>query len=74
VLQQGQYQRALETLEHVKGRKEQVALAKTRAYYKLGQLEKALIQAKLANNTQPSSQAKSWIGYLTQLRNQSSGS
>ena len=68
MVQEGQYQQALVVLDKVRGRQEQVALAKTRAYYKLNQLEQALIQAKKANNVAPSKQAKGWIKYLTQLR------
>ncbi|WP_117232459.1 tetratricopeptide repeat protein [Vibrio maerlii] len=71
LLQQGQYQQALTTLNKVKGRKEQVALAKTRAHYKLGDLEKAVVQAKAANDIKPSKQAESWVKYLNQLRQQS---
>lgn len=68
LVQEGQYQQALTVLDRVQGRKADVALAKTRAYYKLNQLEQALIQAKQANNIAPSQQSKSWIKYLTQLR------
>ncbi|RJX65764.1 hypothetical protein DZ860_21235 [Vibrio sinensis] len=68
LVQEGQYQEALTVLNRVKGRKSEVALAKTRAYYKLNQLEQALIQAKIAENAQPSNQAKGWIKYLSQLR------
>ena len=68
LVQEGQYQQALTVLDRVQGRKADVALAKTRAYYKLNQLEQALIQAKQANNIEPSRQSKSWIKYLTQLR------
>ncbi len=71
LLQQGQYKDALATLNKVKGKKEQVALAKTRAYYKLGNLEKAVVEAKTANNIKPSKQAEGWIKYLNQLRQQS---
>lgn len=68
MVQEGYYQQALAVLDKVEGRKEQVALAKTRAYYKLNQYEQALIEAKKANNITPSSQSKSWIKYLSQLR------
>ncbi|KLN64534.1 hypothetical protein [Vibrio sp. VPAP30] len=68
MVQQGYYQPALGVLDKVKGRKVQVALAKARAFYKLGKLEQALIEAKRANSVEPSAQAKSWIRYLTQLR------
>ncbi|GAB2661723.1 tetratricopeptide repeat protein [Vibrio panuliri] len=68
MVQEGQYQQALAVLDKVKGRSEQVALAKTRAYYKLNQLEQALIQAKKADNIASSKQSKSWIKYLSQLR------
>ncbi|MEF1290529.1 tetratricopeptide repeat protein [Vibrio sp. M260118] len=68
MVQQGYYQPALKVLDKVQGRKADVALAKTRALYKLNKLEKALIEAKRANNVEPSTQAKSWIKYLTQLR------
>lgn len=71
ILQQGDYQLALQTLDKVPGNKEQVALAKTRAYYKLGQFEKALIQAKAANRVKASKQASSWMDYLSKLRTQS---
>ncbi|MCG9576754.1 hypothetical protein L1D14_10935 [Vibrio tubiashii] len=68
MLQQGYYRTALSVLAKVKGRKADVALAKTRAFYKLDQLDNALIEAKRANNVEPSAQSKSWIKYLTQLR------
>lgn len=71
LLQQGDYQQALTTLNKVKGREQQVALAKVRALFKLGKLEKALIQAKNANAMKPSKQAKEWITYLNQLRSAS---
>lgn len=70
LLQQARYQDALDELDNVKesSRKAQVALAKTKALYKLDQLEPALIQAKTANNIAPSDEAASWIKYLSQLR------
>ncbi|RTZ16774.1 hypothetical protein EJ063_08250 [Vibrio aquaticus] len=68
MVQQGHYQESLVVLNKVKGRKADVALAKTRAFYKLYQLENALIEAKRADAAQPSNQAKSWIKYLSQLR------
>ncbi|NRF62317.1 tetratricopeptide repeat protein [Vibrio coralliilyticus] len=68
MVQQGYYKDSLSVLDKVKGREADVALAKTRALYKLNLLEKALVQAKRANNIKPSSQAKSWIKYLSQLR------
>lgn len=68
MVQQGYYKDSLSVLDKVKGREADVALAKTRALYKLNLLEKALVQAKRANNIEPSSQAKSWIKYLSQLR------
>lgn len=68
MVQQGYYKDSLSVLDKVKGRDADVALAKTRALYKLNLLEKALVQAKRANNIEPSSQAKSWIKYLSQLR------
>ncbi|KOO13458.1 hypothetical protein AKJ18_18955 [Vibrio xuii] len=68
MVQQGHYKESLSVLDKVKGKKADVALAKTRAFYKLNQLEQALIEAKKANSAEPSSQAESWITYLTQLR------
>ncbi|EEX92438.1 hypothetical protein VIOR3934_16992 [Vibrio orientalis CIP 102891 = ATCC 33934] len=68
MVQQGYYQDSLRVLDKVKGKEADVALAKTRALYKLNQLEEALIEAKKANNAEPSTQAESWITYLTQLR------
>lgn len=68
MVQQGYYQESLRVLDKVTGKEADVALAKTRAFYKLNQLEQALIEAKKANNAEPSSQAESWITYLTQLR------
>ncbi|MCM5507066.1 MULTISPECIES: lipopolysaccharide assembly protein LapB [unclassified Vibrio] len=68
MVQQGYYKDSLSVLDKVKGRDADVALAKTRALYKLNLLEKALVQAKRANNIEPSNQAKSWIKYLSQLR------
>lgn len=68
MVQQGHYKEVLPVLDKVNGRSADVALAKTRALYKLDRLESALIEAKKADNTEPSRQAKSWIKYLTQLR------
>ncbi|ELA9864764.1 tetratricopeptide repeat protein [Vibrio parahaemolyticus] len=68
LVQQGHYQQALAALDKVKGRNADVALIKTRAYYKLNRLDDALANAKRANEIKPSNQAKSWVIYLTQRR------
>ena len=68
LVQEGQYKDALVALEKVSGRKADVALVKTRAYYKLKRLEDALANAKRANEIEPSTQAESWVKYLSQLR------
>ncbi|PMH46117.1 hypothetical protein BCU68_08570 [Vibrio sp. 10N.286.49.B3] len=70
LLQEGHYQQAIDVFDRVPGKDKQVdvALAKVRAFYKLEQLEPALIEAKKANNLKESREAKSWIKYLSQLR------
>ncbi|MCX9537981.1 hypothetical protein IG527_08500 [Vibrio cholerae] len=70
LLQEGHYQQALSELDQVKERDKQaqVALAKTRALYKLNQFEAALVQAKRADSLQSSESAKQWIKYLSQQR------
>ena len=68
LVQEGQYKDALVALDQVSGRKADVALVKTRAYYKLKRLEDALANAKRANEIEPSTQAESWVKYLSQLR------
>lgn len=70
LVQEGHYQRALTELDKVtdKDKQAKVALAKARAFYKLDKLESALINAKKADNIAPSSEAKSWMKYLSQLR------
>ncbi len=68
LVQQGHYQQALAALDKVKGRNADVALIKTRAYYKLNRLDDALANAKRANEIKPSNQAMSWVKYLTQRR------
>lgn len=68
LVQEGQYKDALVALDEVSGRKADVALVKTRAYYKLKRLEDALANAKRANEIEPSTQAESWVKYLSQLR------
>ncbi|WP_045387223.1 tetratricopeptide repeat protein [Vibrio rotiferianus] len=68
LVQEGQYKDALVALDEVAGRKADVALVKTRAYYKLKRLEDALANAKRANEIEPSTQAESWVKYLSQLR------
>ncbi len=68
LVQEGHYQQALAALDKVKGRNADVALIKTRAYYKLNRLDDALANAKRANEIKPSNQAKSWVKYLTQRR------
>ncbi|KAB2825740.1 tetratricopeptide repeat protein [Aliivibrio finisterrensis] len=69
-IQEGHYQQGLKSLDKVKdyNKTDDVALAKTRAYYKLNQLELALVNAKRANDFTPSNEAKGWIQYLSQLR------
>ncbi len=68
LVQEGHYKEALATLDKVTGRKADVALVKARAYYKLKRFEDALANAKRANEIKPSTQAESWVKYLTQLR------
>ncbi|HCE3702776.1 TPA: tetratricopeptide repeat protein [Vibrio parahaemolyticus] len=68
LVQEGHYQQALAALDKVKGRNADVALIKTRAYYKLNRLDDALANAKRANEIKPSNQARSWVKYLTQRR------
>lgn len=70
LVQEGHYKQALISLDKVKAKekKSAVALAKTRVFYKLNNLENALIQAKRAEDLKPSQEAKGWIKYLTQLR------
>ncbi|MUK49326.1 tetratricopeptide repeat protein [Aliivibrio fischeri] len=69
-IQEGYYQQGLKSLDKVKdyNKTDDVALAKTRAYYKLNQLELALVNAKRANEFKPSNEAKGWIQYLSQMR------
>lgn len=69
LMQQGRYQQSLQALNLVDQREAEVALSKARVFYKLNQLENALIEAKKAEQMEPSAQAKSWIEYLSQLRN-----
>ena len=70
LLQEGHYRKAIAELDKVtlKGRKDDVELAKVRAYYKLENYDKAIIHAKLANNIKSTSASKSWIKYLSQMR------
>ncbi len=73
LVQEGQYKHALAVLDNVSGRPADVALIRARAYYKLQRLDDALANAKRANEIKPSDQAKSWVTYLSQLRNVKSG-
>ncbi|MGD8171221.1 tetratricopeptide repeat protein [Vibrio sp. TRT 21S02] len=68
LVQQGHYRTALTVLNKVKGRNAEVALVKARALYKLNQIEDALAQAKKSQAIKPSTQAKSWVKYLSNLR------
>ncbi|MGI9918171.1 tetratricopeptide repeat protein [Vibrio owensii] len=68
LVQEGHYKDALIALDKVSGRTADVALVKTRAYYKLKRIEDALANAKRANEIEPSTQAESWVKYLSQLR------
>lgn len=69
-IQEGHHQQGLKTLDKVKDYKktDDIALAKVRAYYKLNQIDSALLYAKRANDFTPSNEAKGWIKYLSQLR------
>ncbi|MDD9196793.1 hypothetical protein PVK62_13275 [Aliivibrio sp. S3MY1] len=75
-IQEGHYQQGLKTLDKVKDYKKtgDIALAKVRAYYKLNQIDSALLYAKRANDFTPSNEAKGWIKYLSQLRKTSKNS
>lgn len=75
-IQEGRHQQGLKTLDKVKDYKktEDIALAKVRAYYKLNQIDSALLHAKRANDFTPSNEAKGWIKYLSQLRKTASNS
>ncbi|SON49772.1 tetratricopeptide repeat protein [Vibrio tapetis] len=68
LLQEGQYRQALVELEKVSGKKHPVELARVRAYYKLEEVEQALIHAKRAHALKASNESKGWIQYLSQLR------
>ena len=70
LLQQGHYRKALAELDKVelKGREDDIELARVRAYYRLDNLEQAMIHAKLADNIKPTTVAKSWIKYLGEMR------
>jgi tetratricopeptide (TPR) repeat protein len=70
MVQQGYYSKALVELDKVKEKDKQadVALAKVRSWYKLKDLEKALIHAKKAEDLESSKTAQGWIKYLSQLR------
>lgn len=69
-VQEGYYQQALNSVDKVKNynKTDDIALVKTRAYYKLGKIELALVSAKQANDFTPSNEAKGWIQYLSQMR------
>ena len=69
-IQEGHHQQGLKTLDKVKDYKktDDIALAKVRAYYKLNQIDSALLYAKRANDFTPSNEAKGWIQYLSRLR------
>ena len=70
LLQQGYYQKAIAELDKVKDKDHEadVALAKVRAYYKLDNLEQAIIFAKQADNIESTAATKSWVKYLSQKR------
>ncbi len=70
LLQEGHYRKAIAELDKVtlKGRMDDIELAKVRAYYKLENFEQAIIHAKMANNIKSTSASKSWIKYLSQMR------
>ncbi|EAS40543.1 hypothetical protein C9J48_26145 [Photobacterium profundum] len=74
LLQEGHYHKALTELERVKDKTKRadVELAKVRAYYKLEDFDRAIIHAKQANNMNSSSASKSWIRYLSQIRDMQS--
>ena len=74
LLQQGYYNKAITEVDKVKDKDHEadVALAKVRAYYKLDNLEKAIIFAKQADNIESTTASKSWIKYLSQKREMAS--
>ncbi|WP_120512083.1 tetratricopeptide repeat protein [Photobacterium salinisoli] len=74
LLQEGYYQLALNELDklEIKGKQADIELAKVRAYYKLKNLEQAIVHAKKADNLQSTKASQSWIKYLNQLRDMES--
>ncbi|CAH0529104.1 tetratricopeptide repeat protein [Vibrio hippocampi] len=73
--QQRAFADSLKALSHLDPKQAKVALAKTQAYFKLGDVENALIEAKKADqyaaNNGDIEQAKRWVTYLEVLRKQS---
>lgn len=67
LVQQGLYDESIPILDRVKGREMDVALVKCLAFYKLNQLDNALLEAKQADQIEPSNQAKRWITFLSEL-------
>ncbi|MCP4326793.1 MAG: tetratricopeptide repeat protein [Psychromonas sp.] len=69
LVQQGNYQQALEALEFVDNESllAQVALLKVRIYYQLKQLDNALFYAKQSFVLDGNDRSASWVDYLQQL-------
>ncbi|KKC99414.1 hypothetical protein [Photobacterium halotolerans] len=74
LLQEGHYQLALNELDklQIKGKQAEIELAKVCAYYKLENLELAIVHAKKADNLESTKASQSWIKYLNQLRDMES--
>ncbi|MDO6706736.1 lipopolysaccharide assembly protein LapB [Photobacterium sp. 1_MG-2023] len=74
LIQEGQYQLALNELNQIQDskRKADVELAKVRVFYKLEQYEQAIVHAKKADQIESSKSSQSWIKYLNQIRNMNS--
>jgi hypothetical protein len=67
LLQQQRYQEVLNVTREIKGKPEKVAMTRVQAFYKLGEIDKALLEAKKASEIKPSKQSQRWIKFLSQL-------
>lgn len=67
LLQQQHYREVLDITEDIKENPERVAMTRAEAFYKLGEIDKALHEAKRADRIKSSKISQRWIKFLLQL-------
>ena len=71
LIQQQYYREVLSVTKEIKEKPERVAIIRAEAFYKLGEIDNALREAKKADRIEPSKISRRWIKFLSELSHES---